>query len=332
MNTKREEALSLAENLLSDIELKRLEPIDIARKASRLARITDDIEAMKWLHYEVSGYPEGVDGLDLDSWTSAQKSNRVYVSESKQHARTSTIGQLQVSIESASAQLKTPGNNIYQQQALRKEINICQGVLDRVIGSIHTFISGKYQELRFGAAIETIFESIRTRVDANIAKLIPDALPILSTALENIDGDNPIQWNNAAKACRDLIKATADALRKPGKPKNGISMTDANFINRLVDWVSTNSNSKTMTDVISSDLADIGNRLDAVNDGGNKGTHSQVTRQQASRFIIGTYMLLGDILDIKNVTLITNQTNPPIDDTIADSALSTSTPSKSNKN
>ena len=49
MASRRAEALSLAEELLADIELRRVAPPDVARKTYRLARLLDDDEAMEWL-------------------------------------------------------------------------------------------------------------------------------------------------------------------------------------------------------------------------------------------------------------------------------------------
>lgn len=46
--TRRRESLFLAEELLSDIELGRIRAMDVARKASRLARLLDDTNAMAW--------------------------------------------------------------------------------------------------------------------------------------------------------------------------------------------------------------------------------------------------------------------------------------------
>jgi hypothetical protein len=53
---RRAEALRLADELLADIELGRLTPSQVARKTSRLARILDDQDAMRWLAFEVEGY------------------------------------------------------------------------------------------------------------------------------------------------------------------------------------------------------------------------------------------------------------------------------------
>lgn len=320
MSSKRDVALNLAEELLSDIELHRISPMDIARKTSRLARILNDTEAMFWLYYEVSGYPKGDDGLHQYAWKAAVKSHRIFKKDGKEYATTYGIGELETSIESAGLQLSAaadapkqissanpnqhvfaPAGNFIERDKLRKEMIDKRATLDKVVGSFHIYVASKYQELRFGAAAETAFDKIRDKVEKSINELVPDALPVLTTAMENASDDNPLQWGNAAKACRDLIKATADSLRPPGEPKNDREMTDAQYINRLMDWIETNSNSGTMRDIITSDLHDLGTRLDSLNDSGHKGAHTlrKVTQQDASRFVIGTYILLGDILDLR---------------------------------
>jgi AbiTii len=72
---RRDDALLLAEELLSDIELARIEPTAVIRKASRLARLLDDADAMAWLSYETTGYPEKA--LDADASNAARRSQRM---------------------------------------------------------------------------------------------------------------------------------------------------------------------------------------------------------------------------------------------------------------
>lgn len=61
-------------------------------------------------------------------------------------------------------------------------------------------------------------------------------------------------------------------------------------------WVSRQSNSETAADLAKAELEFLGRRLDAADAAGQKGAHSEVTRQDASRFITATYLILGDIL------------------------------------
>lgn len=321
MTSKHEEALVLAEELLSDIELERVNYVSIARKASRLARLLDDVSSMVWLGYEVTGYPQGVSGLDRLAWSAAQKTGRVYTKDSKQLANTIALGQLQAEIDAGKLQftattdasyqissanqyqhIAVPKGNSLERNLLRSTISSNQALLDRIMGAIHIYVSRTYQELRFGAAVESAFQNVRQTVDTQINQLIPNALPILTTALENAQTDNQVQWNNAAKGSRDLIKAAADTLRPPSEPKNGIEMTDDKYINRLVDWIQTNIESSSKKELLKSELTHLGERLDAVTSGGHKGAHADVSKQDASRYIVGTYLLLGDILQLAQVS------------------------------
>lgn len=320
MNGKRDEALKLAEELLTDIELERLKPTSVIRKASRLARLMDDMGSSVWLGYEISGYPSQGNGKGLSQleWAAAVRSGRRYLvtkdGETKEYANSSTIAELQANVESAKTRLAhADSSNIYERNAQQQTIASCQGIIDKVLGSIYQYAVKTHHELRFGAAVATAFESLRNTVDTQIASLVPDALPILSTALENAQTDNPEQWKNAAKACRDLIKATADALRPPGPDKEigsgkKIKMGDDNYVNRLVDWIETHSTSTTKKNLVKSDLEHLGQRLDATTDGGNKGAHAKVSKTDASRFIVGTYVLLGDILSLNTKKQTTPQT------------------------
>ena len=45
-------------------------------------------------------------------------------------------------------------------------------------------------------------------------------------------------------------------------------------------------------------MGSIGMRLDAINDAVCKGTHVEVTKDEASRYIIHTYLLISDIISL----------------------------------
>lgn len=125
---------------------------------------------------------------------------------------------------------------------------------------------------------------------------MPDGPQKLAAAFENAASENPEHWANAASTCRRLLKATADALRPPGEPVNGREMSDEHYINRLVDWIVNQTESETAADVVTVELEYLGRRLDASNNAGHKGAHTEVTRFDASRFLTGTYLSLGDVL------------------------------------
>jgi hypothetical protein len=315
--SRRQEALQLADELLADIELVRLTPAEIARKALRLARLLDDSDAMTWLRFEVVGYPTGP-GLPSDAWEAAGRSNRRFLNtEGQERAATTMLGQLQTNIDGALAQISAaadapvsvtsanpnqfvtmPVGNAQERGAVRNFAGEQRALLDKVLGSIYDYVTSRYHELRFGSAVETSFEVVRARVDAAIASLVPEAPQMLAAAFENASSDNPEHWAGAAATCRRLLKASADALRPPGPPVDGHPMTDAHYRNRLIDWVNTRAKSETLADLITTDIEFLGRRLEAHDEGGHKGAHTTVSRFDAARIITGTYLLLGDVLSL----------------------------------
>lgn len=293
--SRQSEALELAEQLVGEIELSTLAPTDIARKASRLARLLDDAEAMDWLKCETAGYPTPLDARATRFALRSHRRGPVGDDESPQYW-TATLGQMQAIIDSARVQLAVASAKPFERSQSHKLISDLQPVIDRVVGSIHDYVAERYQELRFGSAVESAFEVVRRDVDFAIGELVPDALPMLSAAFENATSTNPEHWANAAGTCRRLLKAVADELRPPGPAVDGREMGDGNYINRLVDWIVARSESETATKIITTDLAYLGERLDAADAAGQKGAHASVDRFDASRFIASTYLILGDVL------------------------------------
>src|SRR5204863_1302271 len=148
-------------------------------------------------------------------------------------------------------------------------------LLDKVLGALHQYTSEQYQQLRFGAAVETAFETVRNEVDAAIGTLIPDGLPKLTVALENAASDNPEQWANAAAGCRRLLKAAADALQPPGPLLDGHVMDEEHYINRLVAWILGQADSETSAAIVEADLHYLDQRLHAAANAGHKGAHAE---------------------------------------------------------
>lgn len=311
--TTRGAALVLAEELLSDIELERIDPMAVIRKASRLARLLDDPSSMRWLSYEVTGYPTPGDS---DSGDAARRSCRW--SDDGSQYYTALVGELQANIDSATIDLRAGTGDtsdsdyavlVEKQKADRRSSLIRliaerRQLLDRVLGAVHTWVAARYQELRFGSAIENAFDVVRREVDGSIAALVPDALPMLSAAFENASSDNPEHRQGAASTCRRLLKTAADKLRAPGPDVDGRKMGPDNYVNRLVNWIENNATSETAAQMIAADLEHLGPRLDAADKAGQKGAHvgrKPVTREEASRFVVGTYLILGDILNIGKI-------------------------------
>lgn len=171
-----------------------------------------------------------------------------------------------------------------------------QARLDQVLGSVFEYVRDQHFQLRFGSAVDSAVDLVRRDVDSRIAKLAPEAAEKLAAAYENASSDNPEHWANAAGTCRRLLKAVADSVRPPGSDVDGRKMGPDNYVNRLVDWISNADMGGTLRAVVTTDLALMGERIDAFTDGGHKGAHADVDQLEAARILTGTYLLLADLL------------------------------------
>jgi hypothetical protein len=302
----RDQALILAEELLSEIELGSISPAAIARKASRLARLLDDFDAMQWLQHEVAGYPRP---MDQPAVVAAERSNRV-AEEKPEGGRTywtMSLGELELQIEACMAQIAAEGGPpagewalvggreaSARRIALQKNAALNRALLENVVGCIHQYVATKYQELRFGSAVESAFQVVRREVDELIGELVPEALPMISGAFENAASDNPEHWANAAATCRRLLKAVADRLRPPGEDVIGpngepIKMGDGNYINRLGDWIRQQTKSETEIGVFNAEVEYLEAQLKAADQAGQKGAHERAV----TRLVLGDVLRLG---------------------------------------
>jgi hypothetical protein len=319
---RRADALELADELLTDFELNRLRAIALLRKASRLARLLDDAEALDWLTVELSGYEAHTtaSGIEPKAWKAAIRSRRTYVDEDgTTRAHVESVSWLEAAVTSSELRMassadapqsvssanpsqfvSSPPGNKFERKVIQDQILQTRPRLDTILGAFHEYVSEKVVELRFGDAVESAFTRLRDRADAGIIGLVPDVARQLTAAFELVSSDNPKHWSDAAGYCRKLIKSVADTLQPPGSDIGGRANGSDNYVNRLVFWIEQRISSGTACDVIVSDLEDFGKRLDAFTDAGNKGIHAEVDRHDADRFIVGTYVLISDVLRLSD--------------------------------
>ena len=158
-------------------------------------------------------------------------------------------------------------------------------------------------DLKFGDILEDIFSSQKKYVDSKLLEKSPEAIQKFVSVYENLLSGNNEDWANAVHSCRRILKTVANTLYSPSDEdiiKNGktIKVGNDEYINRLIIYVENKSSSEKFTSIVGTHLKYIGERLDAVYKSSNKGSHSEVSFDEAKRYIIYTYLLLGDILSL----------------------------------
>ena len=331
-NQALREALGLSDAILKNIELSELPLANIALKASRLARLLNDFAFQKVMEYEASGYPSTPTGVPQDVYKLAVLAGREHqqkdpkTAEIKNYIYTTSIEELEqeskslevalaaardpdISVSSANPyqQVRSPVGNVLERNRLRTNATRAQERLSSRRSFIYSYVLQRHHELKFSGIADDIFSRIRERVDSGIGKHVPDAAQKLVAVYDNLQSENPENWSNAVHSCRRILQDLADSLYPPrddaiidvGGNKKTIKLGPDNYVNRLIAFLQERSNSERFTEIVGSHLSFIGDRLDSVFRAAQKGSHANiVSRQEADRFVVYTYLVTGDILSL----------------------------------
>lgn len=325
------EALQLSEQIIQNIELSEIPLSNIALKAARLARILGDFEMEKVFRFEVSGYPlTGENTVAPEAWASGGIAGRHVETRDKDalvnKMQIQSISQLEmiikigeialaaakdadVSVTSANPGqfVSAPAKNTTERNAIRADIYSSTQLLSSRTSLIYTYALDKYYELKYSGIADDIFSRKRTQIDDSLFRTVPGAVKKFTSVYENLSSDNPEDWSNAVHSCRKILQDLADALFPEtedmtvlldGREKI-IKLGKDNYVNRLIAYLEKNSDSETAKNIIGSHLSFIGDRLDSILNAAQKGSHSTIlTKEEADRYVIYTYLITGDILSL----------------------------------
>lgn len=324
-----EEALGLSGEILADVELNRAPLSAIALKASRLGRILNDFDAQFMFRHETSGYPVSNGIVPQDAWNAGVAAGRRFESkdpngEVKAQIFVESIEQLEEQIATAKLGLEAasdrdvsissanpyqsvfpPGSNYLERAGHQRTISTATQRLSSRRALIHDYVLQRHYELKFSGIAQDVFSTIREKVDARVASIVPNAVQQFSAVHDNLRSENPEDWSNAVHSCRRILQAVADVLFPPtGEPRQSggkeIKLGPDQYINRLACYAEDMSSSERFQEIVGSHLSFLGDRLDAVFEASQKGSHGAVGRDEANRYVVYTYMLVGDILSLSD--------------------------------
>jgi len=326
------EALSLSDEVLRNIELSEIPLARVALKMSRLARLLSDFEHQKVMEYEASGYPTTPTGVEPIVYRLAVLAGREYqLKDSKtekieSYIYTIPIEELEQEASSAQAALAAardpdvsvssanpnqivwnPAGNSKERNTIRSNAAMAQRRLSSRRSFLYSYALRRNHELKFSGIADDIFSRVREKVDGRIGDSVPTAVQKLSAVYENLTSENPEDWSNAVHSCRRILQDLADAIYPArediivdagGKPKT-VKLGPDNYVNRIVTFLQTRSDSERFQAIVGSHLSYIGERLDSVFQAAQKGSHTTiVTRDEADRYVVYTYLVVGDVLSL----------------------------------
>lgn len=326
---KIEDLLNLSEEILENIEKSNISFQQICLKVSRLSRLLWDNNAFKWIKFEINWYP-----LDYNwkftpeaHFISSKFSNRSYFDKILKwnYIFTETIPEIESKIESAKLELSVaidpnvsissanpsqyimhPIWNWVRRIKLNDEIVDFSEKLSKIKHSIYKYVLDKNYELKYWNSVYNIFDNLHKFTLQKIETINKDSLKILSSIYDNLNSSNPIDWTNAVHNCRRVLHDISDIL-SPYNPerkekiiwKKTIELWKDKYINRLIDFIETKSKSENFEKIVWSNLKYIWERLDSIYSASNKWSHkNDISKSEAERYIIYTFMLLNDLLSL----------------------------------
>jgi hypothetical protein len=330
---RNDEALLLSDEILRNFELSEIPTQNILLKSLRLARLINDVGGIEWLRHEANGLEVDEEGfLTPAAWTAAIKSGRCYFIDDPnskaqkpkkvERAFTESIAVMEANVITGRARMEVaydrnvslssqspysqiaPPGNATERNGIQQLIQTNIERIEKVKSRLYQYVFNLNYELKFGEITEDIFSRKRLSVDTALKDICPEAVQKFISVYENLKSDNDEDWANAVHTCRRIIKEVADSIfppsAKPLEISGGkiIKVGEDEYINRLIQYIESKSTSEKFKAIVGSHLKFIGERLDGVHEAANKGTHAEVTLEEAERYIIYTYLVIGDILSL----------------------------------
>jgi hypothetical protein len=281
-DTKSSMALNLAEEILSNIELSSVSLANVCLKATKLARLLNETQRQEfWMQTAtfVGAAESEIETLKIQLGVAKDPDVSLSSANPNQHL----IG---------------PVGNAYERNALSQKITHQQIELNRYKSSIYYYV------LQISSVY---FDTIRIETDKKLAALLPDTAKQFISVYDNLKSQNSEDWSNAVHSCRRILKAVTDKLYPVISGKECIDSISGkqirigpdNYINRLMLYIENKIKSETSRDIFISNLNFWGNRIDAIFEASCKGTHGVLkSKSEAEKYVIHTYLLLSDILDL----------------------------------
>lgn len=306
--TRHADALALAEDLLTDVELAQTSTSHRALKASRLARLTRNAEAQVWIEYEIHGVPDTEAGkrwmTKTSRWLDEDKEKGLWGSaaeieswrDSGQRALDAHAAPLQLSgdmllsiTNSRNAAIATYTTSVHRMQR----------VLSTIDAQIYRFATDTDAELKYSEIQASLFERSRESVEGTLVAVAGDALKKIETIGERLSSGDEDAASHAMTTCRQLIDNVADHVFTPCDDpyligEKPLEVKANNVLNRINAFVHKSGVTGSRAARIRRALADLYGRI-------STGVHKTdgVDTHEAQYLFLNTYVLLGEILTLR---------------------------------
>jgi hypothetical protein len=197
---------------------------------------------------------------------------------------------------------KDPKEDIHKYNTYKKKISTIKS-------NIYEYAMNVYYQLNFSENISGILDEYRNIIDNKLPQIMPNSREKLDSITRNLQSQNQEDWSNAVHTCRKLLQDFADAVYPPsdtplkGDDANAHPIDQGAYKNRLMNYIKDNATSEKLKQISNSNLKYISDRLNAIYEATNKGSHETIsTIEEAKRYVIFTYLFIGDVLSLERGT------------------------------
>lgn len=328
---KKEEILNACEKVLNGIEDNSISGLSALMLCKKIARLSEDTEAIVWLDYESSGYPNTKDGNHVDSkaFEVACEHKRGYYKDNEQYIFVELISELDELIESYKHSINsfsTNGASVAGEHAyvamnslvhtvnnsvaqINKSIKKYERYKSILINEFYTYAHKKQIELLFGNYTLSIFEEYQKVVNNYFNEVGKETLLKLNAIQEAMKHDNSEFYSQALNTCRKMfLEVSCDLFNKvfpnydlktyktlSGKTLDISGEHSINKLSAIIEKLEGSSANKTIT---GSNLIYLVDLLTNIADEQSNGVHNDLSKTEANRCIIQTYIALGSIISL----------------------------------
>jgi len=313
MISRIEEAITLAEDILTDIE----ECGDVEknlRKFYRLNKLISNSKECVWANNELLGYQKDNDVPSYRKRLISTQSVTFYGQSEEQviiKNNCSTLKNMALSGKPYNYRYVSNNDftNILGKNTIPVYPNVYRDILAVINNRIYSKTTDVLFELKFEKIESDIFNEARNLINRELVEMCPKAFQKLAETYDNlINSNSTLKLQQIAFACRTVLNDFADAVYPPkeekivgydGKPH---PVKDSHHVNRIIQYIYENAESDSTKDFMKSNLEYLSNFLRNIYEQTNIGTHKEREKEHANRCVIYTYLVLGDVIRLTKST------------------------------
>lgn len=316
-SSKTDEAVKLAEEIKHDILSESCSLTNILRKSLILAQLQGNGNDFKWVSYELNGYKAKEKPNYRRCTVHCRESKPfsfsiewIHRTYPRAHLLSRPIPIIEEYVDKGFTVPHPKGILLSSGEYCKiRPIEIKQ-TLNAVTNRVLSFANNVLLELKYGGILSGIFDETRNFVDSKLVEISPNALKKLTETYEYLAaGSSELDWAQIAFACREILKDFTDAIFKEEylqaeekKPGRNQTKNKLRYALRAIKV-----ESDTTKEMLGTQIDYLLKYFDNLSGYIQKNVHPEnfeVTKEDANRCVIYTYLFIGDLLKLLHLGIV----------------------------